>query len=56
MTDDHGTDLIEQQIAQGQFFLAYDTYRMARDAGANTLRTTLLGSLEIGRASCRETV
>ncbi|MDO9159217.1 MAG: adenylate/guanylate cyclase domain-containing protein [Burkholderiaceae bacterium] len=54
MTDDHGTDLIEQQIAQGQFFLAYDTYRMARDAGANTLRTTLLGSLALLRSGAVE--
>lgn len=54
MTDDHGTDLIEQQIAQGQFFLAYDTYRTARDTGAGNLRITLLGALALLRSGAVE--
>jgi class 3 adenylate cyclase len=54
MTDDHGTDLIEQQIAQGQFFLAYDTYRAVRDATAGNLHTDLLGALALLRSGAVE--
>lgn len=54
MTHDHGTDLIEQQIAQGQFFLAYDTYCVVRDGGVCSLRTTLLGALALLRSGAVE--
>ncbi len=50
MTQEHGMDLIQQQIAQGQFFLAYDTYRLAVEAGEGGLRMTLLGALALLRS------
>lgn len=54
MTDDHGIDQIQQQIAQGQFFLAYDTYQLATASGHATLRTMLLGALALLRSGAVE--
>ena len=49
MTEAEWIDRVQAQIADGQYFLAYDTCREARDAHPESLRLTLLGALALLR-------
>lgn len=50
MTEADSYALIEKQVSDGQYFLAFDTYRSASSAGLSSLRLTLLGALALLRS------
>ena len=54
MTHEQWCARIDAQMSDGQFFLAYDHYRDAISAGADSLRLHLLGALALLRVGATE--